>query len=138
MARRRFNFPVLDPGRIADEVEGGCQVLIYKARPGPWEVHFLVQLKRSVKDRDLDLEALRRGFWIGFDGEGSSRGWNILRASITESTLIMSARYRKDDLRRLEHERVVRLAPSLNLLGVPAGALLELRSVRFPNDKEDT
>jgi len=133
--RKRLLFPPLDPDRIADEAEGGCEAFVIKPARGRWQLEFHVRLKRSMHDRDIDRVRLARRFWIGFDGASPADGWDILWADVNESTLILHGYYRKNDLLELERRRHVRLSPRMNLLGGPAGVLLELRGVRFPNGR---
>jgi hypothetical protein len=134
--RKRLRFPDLDPERVADEARGGCSAVVLKGEGRRWRIQFIVGLKRSMHDRDIDTKRLAERFWIGFDGETRSAGWRILWANVSESSLILHAIYRRDDLRKLDRLRKVRLSPKGNLLQEPGGVLLELEGVRFAGDRK--
>ncbi len=126
LARTRWEFPILEAKKIAEEVKGTCRVIVIKQR---WEVWVSIQLKRSMKDRDieLELEQLRAALWFGYEDESADKGWTMNRLNITESTLTIQADYRDGDLKRLREPRTkLRIAPRPGKGEPLAGALLML------------
>jgi len=133
--RKRLVFPELDAREIADHVQGHCLVFVIKTQigGGPWRIEFQIQLKleKQVKDHGYDAVKLRRGLWIGFDGEKAVGGWLLSRASITESTLTLGATYRELDWKRLQTARQVRISHlERTPLGI-GGVLLEVRDMKM-------
>jgi hypothetical protein len=140
--RGRHAYPTLDPRNIADHVEGGCYGFVIKPSRGrPWKIEFHVQLRldKQVKDHDLNLNQLRNGLWLGFDGENRTEGWRMTRANIRESTLTLHGYYRPKDFKRLQTDRKIRIAPRSNLLlTMPAGVLLEVRNLQVINEERQS
>ena len=111
LARTQWNFPILEAKKIAEEVKGTCRVIVIKKR---WEIWVQIALKRSMKDRDIELELnqLRASLWFGYEDEPADRGWTLNRLNVTESTLTLMADYRDGDLKRLREPRTkLRIAP---------------------------
>lgn len=133
---RSISFPELEPRKIADEVEGTCAVTFFTEIGQIWVD---IRLKRSMRDRDIDLEELRSGLWIGFDGEPPSWGRKILNANVTQMTLSLRIAPRADDRKRLHDRFRMRIAPKPKPYGPVGGVLLSIERYDLiePTDSEN-
>lgn len=105
-SRKHWNFPTLDPRKLAEEVRGGCDVILFTGR---WELWISVPLKRSMRDHGIDWSYLEKKLWVGLDGD--SRGFKIVRARVTESTLTVVCGYAKGRLDAIRAKRFLRIGP---------------------------
>jgi hypothetical protein len=112
-------------------------VIVIKKR---WENWVQIALKRSMKDRDIELELkqLRASLWFGYEDDAVDRGWTLNRLNVSESTLTIRADYRDGDLKRLREPRTkLRIAPRPGAGEPLEGAILMLEDAADVYDPSD-
>lgn len=132
--RKRINYPMPNPHKLADETAGTCKVQLKMGTNfGASRLMIEVQYKISIydhRDNDKIWEDFRRRLWIGFDG--AQLGFLIASAHAVESTLILSCRYQGEGtLDRIRKQKKLRIAPEENLA---AGIVLDVVEIR-PTDR---